>query len=129
MIQLPRKARTFALSLLTAAAIPSFAAAQARSLNQIAAPANAAVILSAANKALHLSYFDSTWKEIVISPSATVALPCRNGTVAIAFSDGASVRRISLSTGTQYVLFFDDAGQRWDINTLDSLLQGPTSPN
>jgi hypothetical protein len=106
------------------AAIPTFAAAQWDSRNQVAVPENMAVIISAANLPLHLSYFDSGWKEIQISPGATVKLPCRKGSVPIAFSDGSSQRRTSLATGTRYVLFWDDTLQHWDIEAFDSLLGG-----
>jgi hypothetical protein len=129
MIRLRRNPSVFALFFVIVAAIPNLAAAQFITHNQIAVPENTAVILSAANRALHLSYFESAWKEIVISPGATVALPCRNGSVPIAFNNGPSVRRTSLATGTQYVLFFDDTRQQWDIDALDSLLDHSTRSN
>lgn len=128
MIRLGCPGRVVTLFCLIAVAIPDRAATQI-SRNQMAIPENNAVILSAANRALHISYFDSAWKEIVVSPGATVALPCRNGTVPIVFSNGPSVSRTSLATGTQYVLFFDDTRQQWTIDTLDSLLDRSLKPN
>lgn len=97
------------------------AAAQFRTLNQAAVPENTAVIVSAANLTLHLSYFDSVWKEVSVVPGATLGLPCKNGAVSIAFSDGASTRRMSLAERTRYALFWDDGQRRWDIESYDSL--------
>lgn len=126
MILSRRKASVFVSFFFMIAALPTPATAQFMSRNQVAVPDNTAVIISAANLTLHLSYFDSSWKEIAIAPGATVALPCRNGTASIAFHDGTSTRRMSLAMRTRYVLFWEDNLRHWDIESFDSLFQQGT---
>lgn len=123
MIRLGRSLRMAALFCMIAIATSDRTAAW-ETLNQVVIPENTAVISSAANKKMHLSYLTSVWKEIEISPGENVALPCQNGMVQVAYSNGSSVRRASLVKGTRYVVFFDDTRQQWSIDTLDSLLNG-----